>query len=48
MNNVIENYIQEIINKSEEVVSYAELNKELNSQWFLNFLDTLNEISVRY
>lgn len=32
----------------QQVIDYAEENNLTNSQEFLNFLDTVNEISVRY
>lgn len=32
----------------QQVIDYADENNLTNSQEFLNFLDTINEISVRY
>lgn len=31
-----------------KVIEHAEQNNLTNSQEFINFLDTLNEISIRY
>jgi hypothetical protein len=32
----------------QQVIDYADENNLTNSQEFLNFLDTINELSVRY
>lgn len=32
----------------QQVIDYADENNLTNGQEFLNFLDTINEISVRY
>lgn len=32
----------------QQIIDYAEENNLTNSQEFLNFLDKINEISVRY
>lgn len=40
--------LQLIINQVEDVIKYAEENQLTNTQEFINFLDTLNEMSVRY
>ena len=40
--------LQSIINQVEEAIKYAEENQLTNTQEFINFLDTLNEMSVRY
>jgi hypothetical protein len=40
--------LQSIINQVEDVIKYAEENQLTNTQEFINFLDTLNEMSVRY
>ena len=32
----------------QQIIDYAEENNLTNSQEFLNFLDTINELSVRY
>ena len=40
--------LQSIINQVEEAIKYAEINQLTNTQEFINFLDTLNEMSVRY
>ena len=31
-----------------QIIDYAERNELTNTQQFLDFLDTLNEVSVRY
>lgn len=31
-----------------EIINYAETNKQTNEQWFLNFLDTVNHLSVSH
>lgn len=40
--------LQLIINQIEDVIKYAEENQLTNTQEFINFLDTLNEMSIRY
>jgi hypothetical protein len=40
--------LQSILNQVEEAIKYAEENQLTNTQEFINFLDTLNEMSVRY
>lgn len=40
--------LQLIINQVEDAIKYAEENQLTNTQEFINFLDTLNEMSVRY
>lgn len=40
--------LQLIINQVEEAIKYAEENQLTNTQEFINFLDTLNEMSIRY
>lgn len=32
----------------QQIIDYADENNLTNSQEFLNFLDTINELSVRY
>lgn len=39
---------QLIINQVEDAIKYAEKNQLTNTQEFINFLDTLNEMSIRY
>lgn len=39
---------QVILRDLEAIINYAEKNNLTNSQEFLNFLDKLNEISIRY
>jgi hypothetical protein len=40
--------LQSILNQVEDAIKYAEANQLTNTQEFINFLDTLNEMSVRY
>ncbi len=40
--------LQLIINQIEDAIKYAEENQLTNTQEFINFLDTLNEMSIRY
>lgn len=40
--------MQKILNEIEEVVEYYVEYELTNSQEFLDFMDSLNEISVRY
>jgi hypothetical protein len=40
--------LQLIINQVEDAIKYAEENQLTNTQEFINFLDTLNEMSIRY
>lgn len=40
--------MQKILNEIEEVVEYYVEYELTNTQEFLNFMDSLNEISVRY
>lgn len=39
---------QVILRDLEAIINYAEKNNLTDSQEFLNFLDRLNEISIRY
>jgi len=36
------------IESVQDVISFAELNQQTNELWFLDFLDKLNELSVKY
>jgi hypothetical protein len=40
--------LQLIINQIEDAIKYAEENQLTNTQEFINFLDALNEMSIRY
>lgn len=40
--------LQLIIKQVEDAIKYAEENQLTNTQEFINFLDTLNEMSIRY
>jgi hypothetical protein len=40
--------LQSILNQVEDAIKYAEENQLTNTQEFINFLDTLNEMSIRY
>lgn len=37
-----------VLHNLQQIIDYAEENNLTNSQEFLNFLDTINELSVRY
>lgn len=39
---------QKILNEIEEVIKYYEEHELTNTQEFLDFVDSLNEASVRY
>ena len=43
-----ETKLQSILDQVKEVITYAEQNQLTNTQEFINFLDTLNELSVKY
>ena len=40
--------MQLVINNIEQIIRYAEENKDTNKQEFLDFLDKINELSVSY
>lgn len=40
--------LQSILNQVEDAIKFAETNQLTNTQEFINFLDKLNEFSVRY
>lgn len=40
--------MQKILNEIEEVIEYYVEHELTNTQEFLDFMDSLNEISVRY
>lgn len=44
----METRVAEIYKAINEVIAYAEETKQTNSQWFINFLDTINELSVSH
>lgn len=37
-----------VLHNLQQIIDYADENNLTNSQEFLNFLDTINELSVRY
>lgn len=39
---------QRAIDNLQQAIKYAEDNELTNTQEFINFLDTINELSVRY
>ena len=43
-----ETRLQSILDQVQEVITYAEQNNLTNTQEFINFLDKLNELSVKY
>ena len=43
-----ETQLQSIITQVEEVIKYAENNQLTNTQEFINFLDRINGLSVKY
>ena len=43
-----ETKLQSILDQVQEVITYAEQNQLTNTQEFINFLDKLNELSVKY
>lgn len=44
----MEEKAQSIIKEIEDLVELVIRNQTTNEQWFLNFLDTLNRISVEF
>lgn len=44
----MENRSKDALNKVKAIIDYAENFDEINEQWFLNWLDELNKLSVKY
>lgn len=40
--------MEETLYNLQQIIDYAEENNLTSSQEFINFLDTINELSVRY
>lgn len=39
---------QKVVSQLEETIKYAEKNQLINTQEFINFLDKINELSIKY
>lgn len=46
--NKLNNKISDSLSSVNDTVSYAENNNLINTQEFINFLDELNKLSVKY
>lgn len=47
-NNILDKITNDSLDSVKEVIKYAEIYKLTNSQKFLNYLDSLNQLSVKY
>lgn len=44
----MENEAKQILESLDDLLEQVIVNKQQNEQWFINFLDRLNNISVMY
>lgn len=45
---VLQHMQKEVVSQLEETIKYAEKNQFINTQEFINFLDKINELSIKY
>jgi len=45
---MLQELMEQALHSLQQTIKYAEDNELTNTQEFINFLDTINELSVRY